>query len=114
MVGGTVANVALCAALVPPFGQSGACWASLMTAVLLVAVGVVRSERVWRIDFPVRAVCSTAVVSAAVCAILLGLTTTDRVALGVRLSATAALLAASVAAFLALLIGTARGLRASP
>lgn len=114
MVGGTVANVALCAALVPSFGQSGACWASLMTAVLLVAVGVVRSERVWRIDFPVRAVCSTAVASAAVCAVLLGLNATDRLALGVRLSASAALLAASAAASLALLIGTARNLGASP
>ena len=113
MVGGTAANVALCALLVPPFGQNGACWASLMTAVLLVAFGVVRSERVWRIGFPVRAVCSTAVVSAAVCAALLSLNTTDRLALTVRLPATSALVALSLAASLTLLIRTVRGLRTS-
>ncbi len=113
MVGGTVANVALCAALVPPFGQSGACWASLATSVLLVVVGLVRSERVWRVDFPIRAVAFTVVASVAVCGVLLGLSESGQLAPAARFAATAALLAASAAAALTLLLRTVSALRSA-
>ena len=97
MVGGTVINVALCAALVPSLGQRGACWASLITAVLLVAFGTVRSERVWRIDFPVGTAAAVASVAALVCATLLGWTAANGTSLGVRVGGAAVIVAASAA-----------------
>jgi O-antigen/teichoic acid export membrane protein len=73
MIGGSVLNLALCAALVPKFGELGACWASLATAIVLVGLGVLRSERVWLIEFPMMKVLRVAGCSALATAGLLAL-----------------------------------------
>ena len=85
----------------------------MATSVLLVVVGLVRSERVWRVDFPIRAVAFTVVASVAVCGVLLGLSESGQLAPAARFAATAALLAASAAAALTLLLRTVSALRSA-
>ncbi len=111
MLVGTLMNVAFCAALVPSFGQLGACWASLITAVLLVAFGTIRSERVWRIDFPVRATTTAALVSSLVCAALLAFTTADGLSLALRIVVALVIMATSVAVCTRVLLRVGGSLR---
>lgn len=111
MVGGTVANVAFCAVLVPPLGQLGACWAALATAALLVGIGLVRSERVWRIDFQVQAAAAVVAGTSVVCAALLAMHASDTIPLAGRIAGFTAILGVSAAASLGVIARTASRLR---
>lgn len=111
MIAGTLTNVALCAALVPRFGQLGACWASLATAIVFVGLGIHRSERVWRVDFPIRAVLGVAVAAATICAALLTLADATTLPALVRVMGSVLLLLVTVGACLAALVRTTSTLR---
>ena len=111
MLVGSAVNVALCAALIPSLGQEGACWASLITAFLLVVIALARSERVWRVDFPLTRAGVVVVIAVGLSTVLHLVTAAAGAPLLLRVAAASVILAIGATGGAALLIGQVRQLR---